>query len=76
MKDLSAPPSSQSCSHTTGIAWLSVGKVMTSVKCVGFWELEGWQVEKIETQNVALPGPLAQGHCVEGLSYALDQRLL
>ena len=53
-----------------------MGKVMTSVKCVGFWELEGWQVEKIETQNVALPGPLAQGHRVEGLSYALDQRLL
>lgn len=34
-----------------------MGKVMTSVKCVGFWEPEGWQVEKIETQNVALPEP-------------------
>lgn len=38
---------------------LEMGKVMTSVKCVGFWELEGWQVEKTETQKVALPGPLA-----------------
>ena len=36
---------------------LEMGKVMTSVKCVGFWEPEGWQVEKIETQNVALPEP-------------------
>lgn len=33
-------------------------KVMTLVKCVGFWELEGWQVKKTEAQNVALPGPL------------------
>ena len=37
---------------------LGMRKVMTLVKCVGFWELEGWQVKKTEAQNVALPGPL------------------
>ena len=37
---------------------LEMREIMT-LKCVGFWELEGWQVKKTEAQNVALPGPLA-----------------
>lgn len=37
---------------------LEVGKVMTSVKWVGFWELDCWQEEVTETQNGAPPEPL------------------